>query len=603
MKNYYLKTIRELEGKNKDNKFIVEKYQRGYRWGIREVEDLLEDIKQFEKDKQAFYCLQPIVVKNTGTNTFELIDGQQRLTTTFLILKSLGINLFSLIYNTRPNSAEFIENITSLNVVDLQGEENERRNKLNEAWSQFITNNSDKNNIDNYHFFSSYQIIQNWLTKLEDGEKTSFKNKLCDHTKVIWYEIISTQTPEEIFINFNQGKIHLEQAELIKALFILHFKEVKNIEMQTLEINKFADEWNIIENKLQDDKFWFFVSNDISDNRKSNRIDLLFDIICERPKDEENKLFSYHKYLKKFNTSDLTHLDWQKVKNLYYLLVEWYERREIYHLLGLLVYLDIKNISQVYEEYRNSEDKTKFETQLKLWISDVVKPEDPKSKYNLSRLSYESNSKKFTLKTLVIFNVAIAQISDFNYRFPFDKLKTQNWSLEHIHAQNSESFTKVKEIREWLEDIGLLLDEVEDSEKTDIQNVIINIEREVQDSKDDDEISNSTKSNLKVLNSLLDDKLKRHSINNLCLLDGATNSAVSNGNFRSKRKKLLEIDAKGEYEVAGKKIKTFIPTGTKNVFLKYYSKDMENIQFTYWGSSDRNNYELSLEKTIIEYIN
>lgn len=603
MKNYYLKTIRELEGANKDNEFVVEKYQRGYRWGIREVEDLLEDIYQFKREEQAFYCLQPIVVKKTKPNTFELIDGQQRLTTTFLILKSLGSTLFSLTYNTRPKSATFIEKITDLQVLELKGSGMERRKSLNEAWSHYIARQRKNNNIDNYHFFSSYQIIQNWLINLDKEEKNLFKTNLCDYTKVIWYEIISTQTPEEIFINFNQGKIHLEQAELIKALFILHFKEVKNIEMQTLEINKFADEWNIIENKLQDDKFWFFVSNDISDNRRSNRIDLLFDIICERPKGEENKLFSYHKYLTKFNNKDLSHADWQRVKNLYYLLVEWYERREIYHLLGLLVYLDIKNISQVYEEYNKSEDKTKFESQLKLWISEVVQPEDPKSKYNLSRLSYESNSKKFTLKTLVVFNVAIAQISDFNYRFPFDKLKTQNWSLEHIHAQNSESFTIVKEVREWLEDISLLLDEMEESEKSDIQIETSSLEGEVQNNKDDDPISNTTKSNLKTLNNLLDDKLKRHSINNLCLLDGSTNSTVSNRNFRCKRKKLLEIDAKGEYEVNGKKFKTFIPTGTKNVFLKYYSKDSENIQFTYWGNSDRNNYELALEKTIKDYIN
>lgn len=72
------KIISEITGK-----FTIEAYQRGYRWGKDEVEYLLEDINEIPDGQK--YCLQPVVVKNVN-DTYELIDGQQRLTTLYLII-------------------------------------------------------------------------------------------------------------------------------------------------------------------------------------------------------------------------------------------------------------------------------------------------------------------------------------------------------------------------------------------------------------------------------------------------------------------------------------------------------------------------------------
>lgn len=77
-----IKSINDLLG----NDFYVPSYQRGYRWTPIQVTELLTDIWDFHrkpgKIPEEFYCLQPIVVKlNNGE--WELIDGQQRLTTIF----------------------------------------------------------------------------------------------------------------------------------------------------------------------------------------------------------------------------------------------------------------------------------------------------------------------------------------------------------------------------------------------------------------------------------------------------------------------------------------------------------------------------------------
>ena len=57
-----------------------------------------------------FYCLQPLVIRKYEDG-YEVIDGQQRLTTIALIHAYLEEESFSITYATRPDSAEFIQNI------------------------------------------------------------------------------------------------------------------------------------------------------------------------------------------------------------------------------------------------------------------------------------------------------------------------------------------------------------------------------------------------------------------------------------------------------------------------------------------------------------
>ena len=91
MSDLRLKPVGKLFGE----KFIIPSYQRGYRWTGGEVSKLLDDVKDFfDRDdikKESFYCLQPLVVCKSKEfpDSWEVIDGQQCLTTIFLILRNL----------------------------------------------------------------------------------------------------------------------------------------------------------------------------------------------------------------------------------------------------------------------------------------------------------------------------------------------------------------------------------------------------------------------------------------------------------------------------------------------------------------------------------
>ena len=276
--NVLLKSIEDIFGKT----FEVPSYQRGYRWTKRQVEELLDDIWEFsQKNKKdnTFYCLQPIVIKKIEENKYELIDGQQRLTTLYLIFKFLQScnkfdeKIFTIEYETR--SKEFLEKI------------NKEKNR----------NDCKDENIDYYYMSNSYEFIKEWF----NGDKRQFNDDLKDSVKVIWYEVKDINENDinrkningiEIFTRINMGKIPLTNAELIKALFLResnfqengNTKDEEKIKLRQLEI---ANEWDNIEYCLQNDEFWYFLNKE--ENNISTRIEFVFDLIANEIVEDSKK--------------------------------------------------------------------------------------------------------------------------------------------------------------------------------------------------------------------------------------------------------------------------------------------------------------------------
>lgn len=130
-------------------------HQRGYRWGETEVVRLLDDIYATEGKRN--YCLQPVVVRKQG-DRYELIDGQQRLTTIYLIYhfmneESFGFidaPKFTLTYETREKSEAFLE------AIDLSRREE---------------------NIDFWFLCAAYESIQKWFSERDRKSTLTNVNK------------------------------------------------------------------------------------------------------------------------------------------------------------------------------------------------------------------------------------------------------------------------------------------------------------------------------------------------------------------------------------------------------------------------------------------
>lgn len=582
-----LKYINELKGIT----FHIDKYQRGYRWGIREIFSLLDDISSFDNKKESFYCLQPLVLRKKQTYTFELIDGQQRSTTIYLILKFLlKENFYHLKYETRGGDDGynfFLESIDSYDLPDFSDLDEASLDKnISNFWkNDFVQKLDIVDSVDNFYFFKAFCLIKYWFSKKSEEIKNKFEHKLLYNTKVIWYEeIIEEENVANSFINFNDGKINLDQAELIKGLYVLNFNEIPDVTRKSYEENQFAEEWNAIEHHLKVPSFWNFINNEKDNRELANKITVLLQIEKGKGGKVEDLFYTYREYNKAFNSD--TKPEWRNLSGLYNQLEEWYNNRETYHLMGAVVHLTNTSIHDVIKKYKQSSNKEALNDYLK----SILKQEFFKDKtqfkeqYNPDELKYGKNG---VFSILFLYNIAVAQLTDKYYKFPFDLFKqVRAWNIEHIYAKNSKGFETLEDLENWHKELSVIIEgEVELKANIELQKVWKQID-----------LQNLDKSNglVKQIELQLQELLDKDSLSNLCFLDDKTNIQVGNKVFRKKREMILELDKKLDEEA-------YVPMASKMVFQKSLTPS-ENLVMNYWNTMDREAYIEDINNKIKEFL-
>lgn len=589
-----------------DKQFYIPAYQRGYRWTKRQVTDLLNDLQEFEKkaDDSEFYCLQPIVVKQYG-DKWEIVDGQQRLTTIYIILTCLKDILplldktrYEISYETRTDSTTFLENI------------NESR---------------AEENIDFFHIVEAKKAVEEWFKdkgnyRIKLIQTLLNENDIGKNVKVIWYEIDEHESATEVFTRLNMGKIPLVNAELVKALFLKssNFKRNENQDDESksiivdLEQVKISQEWDSIEKSLQDDAFWYFLSKE---NKKDNRIEFVLDLRaaqldCANNILESDKLRTFLQFSSWLENDDIDVSDeWLEIKRVFMVLEEWFNDRSFYHLIGYLIHQghDIKDIFKTRDD---SHSKSEFKTRLlnKIVQSVFFVSQNSSQSFEelesiieklLSSLSYESNKQHNQIRgVLLLFNiVSLLNSPSSNARFEFERYKLDKWDIEHIRSVASDMPKNTKLQAQWLEQI---IDYISDDDTLDQEKHLSDKQfTEAQSIKEQATSLNSasfTPSQFEELyqrvtqfyNPNSDDEVD-NSIGNLTLLDSGTNRSYKNAIFPIKRKCIIELDKQA----------TYVPLCTKNVFLKYYSKNVDEMLF--WKDKDSSDYQQAMIDTLIDF--
>lgn len=113
--NVLKQNISELLSSGKNSKFVIPEYQRPYDWTYEEIETLFEDLWEFAStsggsEKDGTYFLGCIVSYKNENKENEIIDGQQRITSLFLLLRAIYTKL-STIENQTDSSKHFCKEI------------------------------------------------------------------------------------------------------------------------------------------------------------------------------------------------------------------------------------------------------------------------------------------------------------------------------------------------------------------------------------------------------------------------------------------------------------------------------------------------------------
>ena len=604
--------------------FVIPSYQRGYRWDEIQVNDLLNDIYEFhQNNNEGFYCLQPLVLKKISDelklenkdNVYEVIDGQQRLTTIYLILKyfkSKNIikeNIYTITYSTRKDSKIFLEET----LTDKELSEKEKE--------QYITH------IDFEYIYNAYHTIKKWFennkeNKCKDENKSIeeiIKYILLDREKVqfIWYEPKPSDNTKaiEIFTRINIGKIPLTNSELIKALFLqkANFKPDENFDEALYEHTQIeiASEWDYIENTLQDDRFWGFINNDM--DKKYNRIDYIFEIVSDKllEKDKQDKKISeenlkeigedgyktFRYFYKKWkdNKDKMSFMQdiWKEIRYCFYAMNKWYNNLTLYHYIGYIIYWSKdtkKDIIELYNSYSNN-TKVEFHNKLSDRIKLILKNIKYYNENNKCNIYYDNKTRDNIRKLLLLYNIEYMLKNNNSYsKFPFDLFKKQKWDIEHIEPKTPQS---EDELEQYIKSI---------LENEYVKNKLNTLNNEFKNIKDEDKNRNKKLSDLykkikKEFSSdenIIDEELENY-LGNLVLLDSKTNREYHNAFFAIKRKIIIDKDKNNNIE-------NFIPICTKYIFLKYFDENIETSSIHQWTKTDAVKYEQDIYKTLEKFL-
>ncbi|WP_059026793.1 DUF262 domain-containing protein [Gabonibacter massiliensis] len=461
--------------------FNIPEYQRGYKWTADNVKQLLNDLKNFRKgDSEAFYCLQNITITKSKLNEkvcMNVIDGQQRLTTLFIIVSYIQRNMMNRIlesnsdilrYSVRKTTDEF------LRTEIISGS----------LWNTNINPDKAKSK-DQYYIMEVARAIDDWFKKNDLAPEVILDNLIIIVNKV------DSGDEETVFASLNGGKVDLDGADLVRAILITRAAKQKYPSMISKEqlrqitnedinlniditvssrgkINEFRVKLGIELDKMN--KWWsdrdvrnYFeqlLPNRISQNRSFKYsqypIDLLYYAFYEAYKEYFTELKSDRDLELRFfeNGLDLNgdnsddHLEfYNAVEEFHFTMVDWYSNDEIYNLVGYLMY-NFKGSTVTFERlwriWKTSNSKRLFIDEIKRIINEQLafhfSGETEQSGEELIALrkaildtSYDWYTNDFTIKLLPLLDI-----------LPIEK-KQKNSVTTVIKRIQTDYFKRIKE--------------------------------------------------------------------------------------------------------------------------------------------------------------
>ena len=564
--------------------FIIPYLQRAYKWKEKQAKQMLEDFSEFLKQEKTYYCMQPLAVVKIGDNKYELLDGQQRLTTLLILWRILF---------------ESDEKTSYPYKFEYERDSSESNTLINRY--SFITESDEikkgeYGNIDEYYMSKVYGAIKLYFDnpnnkktdeQKADNYKETFKKLLKGegkHILFLWYEV-NEEEKHTTFAHLNSGKIELTCSELIKAILLSDGNK------ESLDNNRLPDkslvaaQYAEMEEAFNDDRLWYMLQTD-EPLYNGSRMDLLFNMVLNinrKAYEADPKAAFYKVYARR---ADLSRF-WKDCRAYFVRIMDLYKNPYTYHYIGYLTYTEGNNkIDDWVKVYKESGLKGCIE-QLKSKVRESIS-----GLGDLEKITYSDTSKATLRKIFILHNIQTILIHyetikkanlglRFSYeQFPFELLYSQRWDIEHIASQTENPLTKIQDCKDWIASVRADYSEIF-VQRPDLNNEIDLFEK---DSKIEmfnqiyNEIVSSAEKN---------SPQNKDGLGNLVLLDSHTNRSYHNSLYKRKRKIILaasNIDNQNnEYQV------TYIPRCTLNVFLKTYNTGLD-VKLGEWTQDDYDKY-------------
>jgi len=495
-----------IEGKKR---YKIPLFQRAYVWGKKHWETLWDDLIDLSKknnNKHFFGSLVTVEENvNSGVIEYLLIDGQQRLTTIFILLAALRdkaqkseddlakeIEYDYLFNGFRNKNVKF-----KLQPTQVQGDR--------QCFEKIIQGGElNENNKDN-KIRQAFDFFNKALLK-EDIDLTA----IVDGLRIVHIELNDNDDPYKIFESLNATGEDLSQADLVRNYFFMKIKD------EDLVNRNYKDYWEPMEQKLGDNLSEYIRHYLLKDNRivKKNEVYFILKNDCDNLKqsaivEKLSDLYKFSIYYEKI-------LDPKKEKN-----------RKISELLSRLNQIEITVsypfLLNIYGDFSSNPQRiseNQFVELLEILENFLIRRFICKiPTHGLNHVFpslYEKSSR---------CNIANLKLELLNQKYPTDFEFSESFKTVHLYNRGVESRQKTKFLLTRLEYFN-------NKEPVNVDDRNISIEHIMP--------QKLTKSWKKSLGSNWEEVHKKlcHTIGNLTL--SGTNSEMANSEFKEKQKILRE---------------------------------------------------------------
>ena len=577
-------------------KYSIPPYQRGYKWDTKDIERLLKDINEFSpnEDLDIFYCLQNItLVESQDSRAFNVVDGQQRLTTLTVLLSYL--NEYELIneklqYNVRKETEEFLK--------EYIFKPSELKNIYN--WEQFLeiacNEGKDYDYQDVFYLFNAYKTIQTWF-ETHPNSVSVMKDKILNHVKLI-VNLPKNIEEQELFENLNGKRVPLDGADLVRALIITRVakKEVGNLD-DSLKQNVLVNErrvkigltldrinlWWADENKKN--YFHQFTKgakvsdeNYISFNDETYPINYLYKLYILAYGDGVLDMEFFEKkviedgFLEELQLLQRTMENWYNDKDLYHLILFTYiyarEKTEEQQLA-----LSFKELLRQWKElYRKNFIRFLKERIARTEVFNDLINQSERCKEENEKTAFSENWYDNKLVMVSVLLDIINILSSNSTYLPAGHFKAYKEDLEHIFPQTpvgDRIKDKVKQTQILKEYLGIINQSLSEEEKIKIDDCDIDW--------DNQNWKNGIES---LVNNRMGKVIPVNSLGNMCVLHASVNRGYGNDFFLEKRIDIMRKSQEGFF------IRPHVYDAFNKIFLERHNESIDMKMMNRWDKSD-----------------
>ena len=283
------KSISDFFKGMKGKTFIIPDYQRAYAWDMEKCDILWSDFISFEEnrknDEEKQYFLGTIVTCKNKSNKkeIEVIDGQQRITSLFLLLRAFYIKLENM--KNQNDTTKYLKGRISPCLWETDELNNQPKEpKIIRIQSKVATENdtdiletilkNGETKDNNTHLYSqNYKNFENWIDQYATGEPLSFERliiTILDRCIILPIECEDEELALTIFSTLNDRGMQLSDSDIFKSKMYRNTEERKRKEF----IRKWKELSELTERKLSINDLFKYYMHIIRAKEKNNKSEI-----------------------------------------------------------------------------------------------------------------------------------------------------------------------------------------------------------------------------------------------------------------------------------------------------------------------------------------